>query len=134
MLEASASGLLLPRSLANAYSHTRDFVIIRDLAGRVAGCCALSLVWEDVAEIRSLCVREDMRGQGLGRRLCERCLEQARELGIRKVFTLTYKTNFFKNLNFSEIGKETLPQKIWADCIHCPKFPDCDEIAMQRYV
>lgn len=134
LLGGSVAGQLLPRSLSDLYSHTRDFVIARDSGGLVAGCCALSIVWEDLAEIRSLFVRDDMRGQSLGRRLCEACLENARAFGIRRVFTLTYKTAFFAYMGFTEVGKDVLPQKIWADCIHCPKFPDCDEVAMQRDV
>lgn len=134
LLGASGTGQLLPRSLSDLYSHTRDFVIARDAEGRIAGCCALSLVWEDLAEIRSLFVREDMRGRMTGRILCDACLANARTLGIRRVFTLTYKTIFFSHLGFVEVGKDVLPQKIWADCIHCPKFPDCDEVAMRRDV
>ncbi len=134
LLGGSGAGQLLSRSLSDLYSHTRDFVVVRDGNGHVAGCCALSIVWEDLAEIRSLFVREDMRGHSMGRLLCEACLETARDMGIRKVFTLTYKTVFFSHMGFVEIGKDVLPQKIWAGCIHCPKFPDCDEVAMQRNV
>ena len=94
--------------------------------------CAAAVIWEDLAEIRSLFVREELRGKGYGRVLVEGCLEDARALGIRRLFTLTYKTEFFSKMGFVEVGKDVLPQKIWADCIHCPKFPDCDEIAMQR--
>lgn len=134
LLGSASSGELLPRSLSDLYSHTRDFILLKDGSGAVAGCCALSIVWDDLAEIRSLFVRRDLRHMGCGRRLVEACLENAREYGIRKVFTLTYRDDFFSTLGFAEIGKDKLPQKIWADCIHCPKFPDCDEIAMQRDV
>lgn len=134
LLGGASAGQLLPRSLSDLYSHTRDFVIARDENGHVAGCCALSIVWEDLAEIRSLFVREDLRGRNIGRLLCEASLDAARAFGIRSVFTLTYKTAFFAHLGFVEVGKDVLPQKIWADCIHCPKFPDCDEIAMRRDV
>ncbi len=131
LLGAADAGQLLPRSLSDLYSHTRDFVIARNDDDQVVGCCALSIVWEDLAEIRSLFVREDMRGRGMGRLLCEFCLERAREFGLRRLFTLKYKTAFFSRMGCVEVGKEGLPQKIWADCIHCPKFPDCDEVAMQ---
>ena len=135
MLLASASdGELLPRSLSDLYNHTRDFVLLKDKEGAVAGCCALSIIWEDLAEIRSLFVRQDLRRMGCGRLLVEACLENARALGVHRIFTLTYRDDFFAGLDFVEIGKDKLPQKIWADCIHCPKFPDCDEIAMQRDV
>lgn len=96
------------------------------------GCGALSIVWEDIAEVRSLFVDESLRGKGAGRMLVEACLDDARSMGLGKVFTLTYETAFFGKMGFSEVGKDTLPQKIWAVCINCPKFPDCDEIAMLR--
>ena len=134
LLGSAGAGELLPRSLSDLYSHTRDFTLLRDRNGTVAGCCALAIVWEDLAEVRSLFVRGDLRGQGCGSLLAEACLEDAKTMGIRRVFTLTFRTEFFSRLGFAEVGKDVLPQKIWADCIHCPKFPDCDEIAMQRDV
>lgn len=134
LLRAADSGQLLPRSLSDLYSHTRDFVVLRNADGVLLGCCALSIIWEDLAEVRSLFVHESLRGRGYGRLLAENCLQSAREMGLKRVFTLTYKTEFFGKLGFVEVGKDVLPQKIWADCIHCPKFPDCDEIAMQRDV
>ncbi len=134
LLNAAQNGLLLPRSLSDIYSHTRDFVVLRHARGHIAGCCALSIVWEDLAEIRSLLVDESLRGKGFGRALVEECLKNARAMGISTVFTLTYETGFFARQGFAEVGKDCLPQKIWADCIHCPKFPDCDEVAMQRTV
>jgi len=134
LLGSAAAGEMLPRSLSNLYSHTRDFILIKDTEGKVAGCCALAMIWEDLAEIRSLFVRQDLRRKGWGRRLAEACLESARSYGIRRVFTLTYQVSFFATLDFAEISKDTLSQKIWVDCIHCPKFPDCDEIAMQRHI
>ncbi len=134
LLASASEGELLPRSLSDLYSHTRDFFLLKDPKGAVAGCCALSIVWEDLAEIRSLFVRQDLRRLGHGRLLVEACLESARAFGVRRVFTLTYRPDFFGALGFIEIGKDKLPQKIWADCIHCPKFPDCDEIALQRDV
>lgn len=134
LLGGAHNGLLLPRSLSDLYNHVRDFYVLRDPDGTVVGCCALSVVWEDLAEIRSLFVHERLRGKGCGRQLADACLQSAKSLGIHKVFTLTYETAFFAHLGFIEVGKDVLPQKIWADCIHCPKFPDCDEIAMQREV
>lgn len=135
LLAAAGTGQLLPRSLQNLYSHARDFQIVKDASGAVVGCCALPIVWEDLAEVRTLYLVDALRGRGLGRALVEACLESARAMGVGKVFTLTYKTEFFARLGFAEVDKEVLPQKIWADCIHCPKFPDdCDEVAMQRAV
>jgi amino-acid N-acetyltransferase len=131
LLSGAEEGQLLPRSLSDLYTHTRDFYVLKDAADRIIGCCALSIVWENLAEIRSLYVEKALRRQGFGRFLAEACCEDARKLGLRRIFTLTYRTDFFAGLGFQEVKKETLPQKIWADCIHCPKFPDCDEIAMQ---
>ena len=130
LLSAAADGLLLPRSLSQIYSHVRDFYVARDEDGGFAGCCALSIVWDDLAEIRSLYVKDEFRGSGLGRVLVNTCIDEGKTMGIRRVFTLTYVTDFFGRMNFKEVPKDILPQKIWSDCINCPKFPDCDEIAM----
>ncbi|MDL2266441.1 N-acetyltransferase [Desulfovibrio sp. OttesenSCG-928-G15] len=132
LLEISSTGVILPRSLSDLYSHTRDFFLLRDSEGHLVGCCALSIVWEDMAEVRSLLVHERYRRQGCGGLLVNACIDDAKAMGIHRVFTLTYKTGFFASLGFKEVGKDILPQKIWADCVHCPKFPDCDEVAMQR--
>lgn len=132
LLEAASGGVLLPRSLSELYNHIRDFYVAVDPDGRFAGCCALSIVWDDIAEVRSLFVSGAHRGNGLGRKLVEACMDEGRALGIQRVFTLTYQTEFFSRLAFAEVNKDVLPHKIWADCIHCPKFPDCDEIAMLR--
>jgi len=125
-------GLLLPRSLSELYVHLRDFFVIddRNKKGSVIAVCALGICWEDLAEIRSLAVGQDQQGKGLGSQLVEACLEEARSLGLKKIFALTYIPEFFSSLGFKEVEKSTLPHKVWADCLKCPKFPDCDEIAM----
>jgi amino-acid N-acetyltransferase len=131
LLKAADKGRLLPRSLADLYRHTRDFYVLKEPDGRVVGCCALSVVWEDLAEIRSLYVREEARRRGSGSLLAEACMKEARAMGVGRLFTLTYETGFFARLGFRATEKDVLPQKIWADCVHCPKFPnDCDETAM----
>ena len=122
-------GLLLPRSISSIYEHIRDFWVYEE-RGEILGCCALQIVWEDLAEIRSLAVREDRKGEGIGRKLVEACLEEARELGIEKVFSLTYAKDFFEGLGFSVVDKSVLPHKVWGDCVNCAKFPNCDEIAV----
>jgi len=137
--------LLLPRPLSELYGHLRDYFVIEnsglDSQGssssqrhqrqtRILGVCALGICWEDLAEIRSLAVDKDQQGRGLGSQLVEACLEEARALGIKKVFVLTYVPSFFGGLGFQEIEKSSLPHKIWADCLKCPKFPDCDETAL----
>jgi amino-acid N-acetyltransferase len=135
LVRGSTAGLLLPRSLHQIFTDLRDFFVL-DQGGKnpVVGCCALAITWESMAEVRSLFVAEEMRGLQMGRRLVEACLEDAVLFHISRVFTLTYKTDFFSRLGFEEISKETLPQKIWTDCIHCPKFPNCDETAMSRTI
>ncbi|WP_028574230.1 N-acetyltransferase [Desulfonatronovibrio hydrogenovorans] len=131
LMDCSKQGLLLPRSYSDLYGHLRDYyVIARDHGPDVLGCCALSIVWESLAEIRSLAIVSELRGMGWGRKLVESCLSEAITLGIYKVFTLTYQSAFFSRLGFVEISKDVLPQKVWADCLRCPKFPDCDETAM----
>lgn len=127
-------GLLLARSLSELYDHIRDFYVLEDAARGdwVVGACALGVCWEELAEIRSLAVAEDRRGMGYGRRIVEACLVEARALGVRQVFALTYEVAFFERLGFAEVEKSVLPHKVWADCLKCPKFPDCDETAMIR--
>ncbi len=122
--------LLLARSFHQLYNFLRDFVVLTDGEDTVLGCCALSICWEGLGEIRSLVVDPGHERQGLGRRLVTACLDEARELGLARVFTLTYVPGFFSRLGFAEVGKDVLPHKIWADCINCPKFPECDETAM----
>ena len=128
--EYAKRGLLLPRSLNSIFEHLRDFWVCEE-DKKIVGVCALSIAWDNLAEIRSLAVKENKIGQGIGSELVKRCIEEAKELGIRKVFTLTYQVNFFKKLGFRIIEKEQLPQKIWKDCINCVKFPNCDETAME---
>ena len=129
----SAKGLLLGRSLSSLYDQLRDFKIYQDESiprTGVAGVCALHVCWENLAEIRSLAVVEERHGRGLGRKLVQACLEEAGRFGISRVFTLTYQPDFFQRLGFRKIDKGELPHKVWSDCIHCPKFPDCNEEAM----
>jgi amino-acid N-acetyltransferase len=120
---------MLPRSRAELYDSLRDYQVAV-AAGRVVGCGALVIAWENLGEIRSLAVAEAFQRKGIGGRLAEACLDEARRLGIKRVFALTNNSAFFKRLGFVPVAKETLPHKIWADCIKCPKFPDCDEEAV----
>ncbi|MEW6068183.1 MAG: N-acetyltransferase [Nitrospirota bacterium] len=120
---------MLPRALNELYETVRDFVVCED-NGNICGVCALHIMWEDLAEIRSLAVEKKYQKMGIGKNLVRHCLKEAKTLGIKKVFALTYQLEFFKTLGFEEIDKSTLPQKIWGDCLKCPKFPDCDEHAV----
>ncbi len=123
-------GLLLPRSLSDLYDHLRDYAVIEGNESDIVAVVALHVCWEDLAEIRSLAVREDFQGSGIGRSLVEYCISDAITLDIYRIFTLTYQPKFFKKLGFKEVDKLALPHKIWADCVKCPKFPECDETAL----
>lgn len=126
-------GKLLARPLSLLYDHVRDFSVFVDPAtNQIAGCCALQFCWEDLAEVRSLAVVENRQAEGIGTRLIETAFKEARQFKIKKLFTLTYELDFFKKFGFTVIDRSELPLKIWADCIHCVKFPDCDEIAMLK--
>ncbi len=126
-------GILLPRSLSEIYEHIRDYFIAEE-DNRIIGVSALEICWEDLAEIRSLAVSEESQNRGIGSMLVKRCIDEAKELGIRKVFVLTYVPDFFSRFGFEKIEKSSLPHKIWKDCLKCPKFPECDEIAMCLYI
>ena len=123
-------GFLLPRSLSDLYDHLRDYAVFVNDNDKILGICALHISWEDLAEIRSLAVLEPNQGQGIGTKLVEFAISEAVTLGIYKVFTLTYQPDFFKKIGFQVVDKKILPHKVWADCLKCPKFPDCDEVAM----
>ncbi len=130
----SAKGLMLPRSFAQVVEKIRDFNVALSNDSPVVGVAALHVVGEDLAEVRSLAVEEGLQGRGVGRKLMEMCLSDAHQMGLARVFTLTYQTQFFEKLGFTRVEKLTLPQKIWGDCVHCAKFSDCDEIAMVKAV
>ncbi len=126
----AGNGLLLPRSLSELYDHLRDYAVYEHRDGTVRGTVALHISWEDLAEIRSLAVEEEFQGLGIGSQLVEFCISEAITIGIYKIFTLTYQPAFFEKLGFRLVDKGILPHKVWADCVKCPKFPDCDESAM----
>ncbi|NMC96212.1 MAG: N-acetyltransferase [Deltaproteobacteria bacterium] len=129
---SSGKGEMLPRSLMDIYGSLRDFFVYYDEdESRIIGICAMNIIWANLAEIRSLYVEESHRGKGVGRVLVEACISEAITLGLFKVFTLTYKKDFFLKLGFKEIDRNLLPEKIWSDCFRCSKYPDyCDEVAM----
>ena len=129
----SGQGIVLPRSLSEIYDHLRDYSVYCDGEEEtICGTCAIHVCWENLAEIRPLVVREDFLKRGIGKALVESCLTEACELGIHRVFVLTYKEAFFEKAGFRTIDKSDLPHKIWADCVKCAKFPDCDEVAMAK--
>lgn len=125
----AANDEMLPRSLNQVYETIRDFWVCVE-GGRIVGCCALHIFWADLAELRSMAVEASHHGRGIGKELVRLVLNEARQLGIPRVFLLTYKPDYFSKFRFRVIDKQILPHKVWTDCINCPKFPDCGEVAM----
>jgi len=125
--------LMLPRSLNELYENIRDFWVYES-GGRIRGCAALHVSWDDLSEIKSVAVHKPLQRKGIGARLVEACIQEARLLGAKKVFVLTYTPGFFRSLGFTKIRHADLPHKIWAECINCPKFPDCDETALLKSI
>ena len=125
----AGKGEMLARSLSEMYENIRDYFVIRE-GERVIACVALHVSWSDLAEIKSLAVTENNQREGVGAQLVEACLREAKELGIPTIFCLTYKPGFFEKFGFSQVDKMELPRKVWTECYLCPKFPDCDEVAL----
>jgi len=122
-------GVMLGRPMIELYDSIRNFVVVeRD--DKIVGCGSLAVIWNDIAEIRTIAVHPDYKGLGIGRKIVQMLLEDARELELPSVFCLTYQPGFFKKLGFAVVDKARLPHKVWKDCINCPKFPDCDETAL----
>ena len=124
-------GDMLPRALSEIYEDIRDYFVVRQ-RDQVIACAALHVTWVDLAEIRSLAVYEKEQNQKIGSLLVQACLEEAKELGIPRVFCLVRKPAFFEKHGFQLTDKMELPQKVWAECYRCPKFPNCDEVALVR--
>ncbi len=120
---------MIPRSVNELYENVRDFIVAEEKSN-IVGVCALHVLWDDLAEVRSLAVKNEFQNKGVGSKLVRNCVQEAKKLGIKRVFVLTYQPEFFKKLKFVDTEKSALPQKIWGDCIRCPKFPECDEHAL----
>ncbi len=120
---------MLPRSLSELYENMRDCFVVKE-GDKLLGCVSLHVFWSDLAEIRSLAVAEDSRDKGIGVELVRACMKEAEELGIPTVFCLTYRPDLFKKFDFKQVDKMELPRKVWSECYRCPKFPDCDEVAL----
>jgi len=120
-------------SMADIYEKLQTFsVVVAD--GSVVGCCALEIIWSNLAEIKSLAVDQTQKEKGIGRMLVTAAIEQAVRLGVPKVFALTLEPDFFKKLSFEIVEKEALPMKVWSDCAKCSKQENCDEIAVVKEV
>ena len=124
---------MLPRSLNEIYENIQEFTVC-EIRGKITGCCALHVTWDSLAEIKCLAVISHLHGKGIGRQLVEKSVKNARKLGVKKIFALTFKPSFFKSLGFRYTDKEKLPHKIWSECIHCPFFPDCKETALTKKI
>ncbi len=123
--------LMLPRSLNELYENLRDFWVAEEKK-KMVGCCALHVSWEDLAEIKCLAVEKNRQGKGIGRELVEASINEARGMGAGKVFVLTYKPGYFKKFGFKKVKHTDLPHKVWAECINCCKFPNCQETALLK--
>ncbi|WCN36965.1 N-acetyltransferase [Aneurinibacillus uraniidurans] len=136
--EYAQQGLMLPRSKLSLCETLHCFSVVIDdqgevsEAGTVVGVGGLHILWEDLAEVRSLAISEKAKGKGLGKLLVIHLVQEAQELGLQRVMSLTYQQTFFEKCEFYVVQKETLPHKVWKDCVNCAKFPSCDEIAMIR--
>ncbi|WP_029523368.1 N-acetyltransferase [Persephonella sp. KM09-Lau-8] len=120
-------GILLPRSLNSIYENIRDFFVYEQ-NGKIVGIGSLHVFWEDLAEIKSLAVLEEYQHHGIGKKIVEECIKDAKALGIKRVFALTYVPEFFQKLGFKIVDKSEFPQKVWTECIHCVKFNECKEV------
>ena len=122
-------GEMLHRSLSEIYENLRDYWVVHQ-DQEVVACVAFHIYWADLAEIRALAVKEEHQAEGLGSRLVETCIGEARSLGIPVIFALTYRPGFFERFGFRQVPVERLPRKVWGECQRCPKFPNCDETAL----
>ncbi len=129
LITFASRGDMLSRSLSEIYESLRDFYVFEE-NGIILGAAALHIVWDDLAEVRSVAVSEDVGRKGIGSQLVQACIAEARAIGLKRIFCLTYKPDFFGKHGFRLVDKSELPHKVWGDCIKCVKFPDCDENAM----
>ncbi|WP_416195921.1 N-acetyltransferase [Selenomonas sp.] len=128
----AGDGVMLARSRNTLYETLRDMIVAEDDAGEIVGVGGLHILWDRLAEIRTMAVSPRLMRHGIGGEIVRRLMAEGRTLGVEKFFTLTYKPGFFQTLGFHTVTKDALPQKVWKDCIDCPKFPNCDEIAMVK--
>jgi amino-acid N-acetyltransferase len=124
-------GDMLPRTMGEVYENLRDFYVVHE-GGQLVGCVALHIVWSDLAEVKSLAVSEAVQSRGLGSALVNATIDEAGNIGLERVFALTYRPAFFERLGFVQADVMTLPRKVWNECYRCPKFPSCNEIALVR--
>ncbi|MFH1282138.1 MAG: N-acetyltransferase [bacterium] len=126
---AAKKDLMLPRAFSELYENLQCYFAAK-IDSKVVGCCALQISWKDLAEIKSLAVDNKFQKKGIGRLLVRACLDEAKVLGAKKIFCLTYVSEYFSKFGFRKISKHSLPHKVWGECVRCPHFPDCNEIPM----
>jgi amino-acid N-acetyltransferase len=124
---------MLPRALNAIYENIQGIFVCENKKG-IAGCCAVSVSWDDLAEIKSLAVSEGCKHKGLGSKLVDVCEKEAKKLGVKRIFVLTYVPGFFGKLGYKPVSKDELPHKVWTECISCPFFPDCNEVPLMKHV
>ena len=129
----ASEGCMLPRSLDSLFTNIRDFVVMEE-DGHIIGCCGIHPDWEDLGEVVSFAVVRPYTRQGIGTRLLEECIEDAKAIGLGRLFVLTSSPDFFKKKGFEEIKREELPWKIWADCVNCSKYPDCNSVSLMKEI
>ncbi len=127
----AAAGVILPRSRDDIFEHLQEF-LVASYDGEPVGAAAMHIYGSNLAEVRSLVVREDMRGRGIGGLLLDACERWAAALGVARIFALTYLPEFFARFGYARVPKESLPHKVWTVCVHCPRFSNCDEIAVEK--
>lgn len=120
---------MLPVSLSELYDNLRSFYVF-EKRGKILGCGALHVTWDTLGEIRSVAVQKGVQKKGIGKQIVKACLKEAKELGLDKVFVLTYQPAYFRKLGFQDVDKDQLPHKVWRDCMKCVYFPDCTEDAL----
>lgn len=130
LMEFTLDGGILPRTLADLYDQLRDYFVYRDDDDALAGIAALHICWAGLGEIRSVAVDPARQGRGIGSLLVQACLAEARDIGLTEIFLLTLRPDFFARFGFKVVSREELLPIVWADCVNCVKFPDCDEIPM----
>ena len=128
---AAVKNSVIPRSLPEIYESIRDFLVTEE-NGKVTGCCSLHIAWDNLAEVRSLVVLPAQQKKGAGAKLLRATLKEAKRMALPKVFALTSQPEFFQKYGFERISRKSLPHKIWGDCLKCPKFPKCDEVALWK--
>jgi len=125
--------LMLPRALSEIYEHLQEFFVI-EYKKKIIGCVALHVTWEDLAEIKSLAISPKFRKKGLGSKLLKRCHKEAKQLGVKRIFALSFVPEFFKKHKYRVVKRDTLPHKIWMECVKCPYFPNCKEVPLIREI